>query len=529
MPLTASPLEVTQPLLLESAALLSAAHREIHIAESRYRRLFETVQDGILVLNAETTQIEDVNPYLINMLGYSYDEFLAKKIWEIGAFEDTGMRHANFIELKQKLLIPYDNFPLITKDGVRIFVEFVSSIFEFDGIQVIQCNIRDNTKRHLAEVALVSTTRALKILSESNVALLRAKTESSLLEEFCRIVVETGGYLMAWIGQAEDGYSKKVTSLARYGLDDGYLDFAEITWNDCEHGNGPTGRAIREKQVQFVENVATDPAMKPWRDEALKRGYQSTIAIPFELYEGAMATLTLYSSQIQNWSVPERQLLQEITADLAFGIKALQTAAAKIQYQNNLRESLEKTIEVIAATAEERDSYTAGHQRRVADLCTHIATELGLSKDRTHGLHLAASVHDLGKISIPAEILSKPRRLSSVEFDLIKEHPMIGFNILSKVSFPWEIAKIIVQHHERIDGSGYPKGLKGDEILLESKILAVADVVEAIASHRPYRAALGVKVALDEITINRGITFAPDVVDACLRVFNEQAYVLENC
>jgi len=163
----------------------------------------------------------------------------------------------------------------------------------------------------------------------------------------------------------------------------------------------------------------------------------------------------------------------------------------------------------------------------VASLCTRIAMELGLSADRLRGLHLAATIHDLGKISIPAEILAKPRRLSTMEFGLIKEHPTIGFEILKKVIFPWPIAAIIAQHHERIDGSGYPLGLTGEAILLESRILAVADVVEAMASHRPYRSALGLEAALDEITTHRGLTFDADVVDACLRVFRDQGYRIE--
>jgi HD-GYP domain-containing protein (c-di-GMP phosphodiesterase class II) len=212
---------------------------------------------------------------------------------------------------------------------------------------------------------------------------------------------------------------------------------------------------------------------------------------------------------------------------MAFGIAALRATIIRIRDQEALRTSLEKIIQVIADTIGERDSYTAGHQRRVAAICTKIATELGLSATRIHGLHLAATIHDLGKISIPSEILSKPRRLSVLEFGLIKEHPGTGFNLIKDVDFPWPIAKIIQQHHERIDGSGYPLGLKGEDVLLESKILAVADVVEAMASHRPYRAALGMDAALSEITSQRGKRFDPDVVDACLRVFHVQGYEIE--
>jgi response regulator RpfG family c-di-GMP phosphodiesterase len=366
------------------------------------------------------------------------------------------------------------------------------------------------------------------MLSESNIALLSASTEAILVTEYCRIAVESGGYLMAWVGLAEDGTEKNVKPLAYFGHEDGYLELAKISWADNDRGNGPTGLAIRSGQLQFVDNIATDPVMTPWRTEALKRGYMSSIAMPFRLPNERMACLTLYGSKIDIWSSPEQKLLQEITADLGIGSQAIEAAIAKIRYQVNLRESLELAIQILADTVGERDPYTAGHQRRVAKICTQIATELGLSADCIHGLHLAATIHDLGKIGIPSEILSKPRRLTATEFELVKDHSSIAFNILKDVNFHWPIAQIIHQHHERIDGSGYPLGLTSDSLLLESKILAVADIVEAMASHRPYRPALGIEAALSEITAQRGITLDTQVVDACLRIFHEHGYKIED-
>lgn len=494
----------------------------------RYRRLFEAAQDGILLLNADTAQIEDVNPFLMRLLSYSHDEFLGKKLWEIGAFKDTALSKESFVELQEKRFIRYDNLPLLAKDGTRVSVEFVSNVYDCEGIEVIQCNIRDNTKRNLAEISLKATARALRMLSESNIALLGAKTESILLAEYCRIAVETGGYTMAWIGVADENHDiKEIITLSHFGHEDGYFKLGKISWANTPEGHGPTGTAIRSGQVQLIDDISTDPRMAPWRSEALKRGYKSAIAVPIQLPDNLMACLTLYSNKIEIWSEPEKKLLQEMAADLSFGIAALRTVIAKNQYQIKLRESLEQTIQAIADTGEERDAYTAGHQRSVADLCSKISKELGMSADRIHGLHLAASIHDIGKIGIPAEILAKPRRLTAVEFEMIKAHPSIGFDIIKNVSFPWPIAQIILQHHEKIDGSGYPKGLKGEEILLESKILAVADVVEAMASHRPYRAALGIDAALSEITAQSGITLDTQVVDACLRIFREQGYKFE--
>ena len=196
--------------------------------------------------------------------------------------------------------------------------------------------------------------------------------------------------------------------------------------------------------------------------------------------------------------------------------------------QSILRESLEQSIQTIADTVEARDPYTAGHQRRVAELAAAIAREMDLPEEQVTGIHLAATIHDLGKIHIPAEILSKPSRLNAIEYMLIKTHPQDGYDILKNVKFPWPIADIILQHHERLDGSGYPQGLKGDAILLEARILCVADVVEAMSSHRPYRPGLGIDAALEEITSSRGIQYDPQVVDACVALFREKKYVIPN-
>ena len=192
-----------------------------------------------------------------------------------------------------------------------------------------------------------------------------------------------------------------------------------------------------------------------------------------------------------------------------------------------MRTALRATVRAMAVTVETRDPYTAGHQRRVADLARAIATEMNLPTDQIDGIRMAAVIHDLGKISVPAEILSKPTKLTDLEFGIIKTHAQSGYDILKDIDFPWPIARIILEHHERMDGSGYPKGLVAEETLLESRILSVADVVESMASHRPYRPALGIDVAMKEIENNRGTHYDTSTVDACLRIFRENGYQLK--
>ena len=193
---------------------------------------------------------------------------------------------------------------------------------------------------------------------------------------------------------------------------------------------------------------------------------------------------------------------------------------------DSLKKAVSANIQIMVSAVEMRDPYTAGHQLRSANLACAVATEMGLPQDKIDGLRMASSIHDIGKLSIPAEILSKPTKLTDIEFSLIKEHSRSGYEMLKNVESPWPLAQIVYQHHERMNGSGYPRNLKGDEILIEARIMAMADVVEAMASHRPYRSALGIEAALEEIEKNKGILYDNDVAVACLRLFREKGYEL---
>ncbi len=208
--------------------------------------------------------------------------------------------------------------------------------------------------------------------------------------------------------------------------------------------------------------------------------------------------------------------------------KRRKTEVALRESMDNLRTTLEQTVNALAVTSEKRDPYTAGHQLRVSKLATAIADHLGLSSEMREGIRVAGLLHDIGKIYVPAEILSKPAQLTSMEMGIMKGHSEVGYDILKDIPFPWPVARIVHEHHERLDGSGYPAGLSGEDILLESRILCVADVVEAMSSHRPYRAALGLAKALKEISSNRGALYDERAVDACLILFNEKEFTFED-
>jgi len=374
---------------------------------------------------------------------------------------------------------------------------------------------------------LEQLNRTLRMVSAGDALLVRAKSEAELLGGMCRVAVEVGGYRMAWIGSAEDGAAKSVHPVASANDDSGFLDTAKVNWSDSEHGNGPTGTAFRTGLLQVSQDIATDPCMEPWRTEALKRDYRAAAAFPLKHSGTVFGTLTLYAGTIDAFTAEEQKQLSELSSDLAFGIRALRDHTARAESAQRLDRAMRATVQALANTVEVRDPYTAGHQRNVGKLAAAMGRELGLLEDEVVGIELAGMVHDVGKIRVPAELLSKPGRLLPLEFKLIQMHSQVGYDIVKEVDFPWPIALTILQHHERLDGSGYPQGLKGNEIQRDAMIIAVADVVEAMMAHRPYRPALGLDAALDEIERGKGRLYDPKAVDTCISLFRHKGFVFQ--
>jgi putative nucleotidyltransferase with HDIG domain len=350
------------------------------------------------------------------------------------------------------------------------------------------------------------------------------KSERELLKDMCRVLVEVGGYRLAWIGFLEQDEAKTVRPVAWVGDHPEYIETAKITWADTERGRGPTGVAIRTGEAQANQNVEINPVMAPWRAEMLNCGFKSSVSLPIKEGSDVFGCLTLYAGEADAFAPDEVALLKELAANLSYGIGAQRDHTGREAALSALQENLKSTVEAIAAAVEMRDAYTAGHQRRVADLAVAIARETGLTEEQIEGVFLAAMIHDVGKINVPAELLNKPGKLTSLEFQMIQTHAQAGYEIVQGINFPWPIAQAILQHHERLDGSGYPNHLKDEAILIEAKILAVADVVDAMMSHRPYRPALGVDAALDEIEKGKGRLFDPGIVDACIAMFRQKGF-----
>jgi HD-GYP domain-containing protein (c-di-GMP phosphodiesterase class II) len=232
-----------------------------------------------------------------------------------------------------------------------------------------------------------------------------------------------------------------------------------------------------------------------------------------------------HRDRLENLARERTAALTKMNEQLKQEIKEREMAEFKLQesYQRLLK-TMDGIVQAMSLTVEERDPYTAGHQKRATGLAVSIAREMGLSEHQVKGLEMAGLIHDMGKISIPSGILSKPGKLNSAEIELIRRHPGVAYEILKGIEFPWPVDKIVLQHHERFDGTGYPQGLAGDETLLEARILSVADVVETVSSHRPYRPSLGLDRALEEISLNRGVLYDAKAVDACVSLFEKKSF-----
>jgi putative nucleotidyltransferase with HDIG domain len=347
-------------------------------------------------------------------------------------------------------------------------------------------------------------------ISKINHLLLHVKKESVLYQKVCDILIKTGEYNFIWIGLF-DTQKNKINRAAFAGKENGYLE-------------NPVVMATKTDKILIVNDIAADPFFRPWGGKELYRDYKAMAAVPLICNKKIIGSLNVYSGIENSFNNQEKKFLKEVANDIAIGIKSIRYEKELEKNYFNTKRALYETIDSIALISERRDSYTAGHQKRVAVLTRAIAKEMKLDANMTEGIYLISILHDIGKMFIPLSILSKPACLSKAEIMLIQSHCKEGYDILKNIEFPWPIAKTILQHHERINGSGYPYKLKDKDILLEAKILAVADTIEAMSSHRPYRPAIGLDKALEEIAKNRGILYDSLTVNVCIDLFKNKKF-----
>ncbi|MBM4301023.1 MAG: PAS domain S-box protein [Deltaproteobacteria bacterium] len=507
------------------------AEEALRQSEAKYRLLMNQVPAVVFKGYADWS-MDFFDQKVEALTGYSQEDFTTRTLtWkDLILPEDLTDVRRNFLATRQSDQSFEWEYRIRKKDGEIRWIHDLLQIFKDSSgkIDHVSGILFDVTDRKDAEEKLSRTTRALRALSACNQALARATHEQDFLTDVCRIIVQEGGYPLAWVGFARMDEAKSVVPAAYAGSGDENPDWLKITWGEDELGQGPGGMAIKTGQTQLARDLLHAPALAPWQEKLRRREFNVIIALPLIVDGKTIGILDIFGRDSEAFDSEEVSLLEELAGEVAFGIWSLRTdegrqraEAEARQSLEKLREALEGTVSAVAGIVEMRDPYTAGHQQRVAQLACAIAREMGFSSERLEGMRVLGCLHDIGKISIPAEILSKPGKLSETEFSLIKDHARLGYEIIKDIDFPYTVAQGILQHHERVNGSGYPMGISGEDITQEAKILAVADVVEAMASHRPYRSALGLEKALEEISRNRGVLYDPEVVDICLKIFSE--------
>jgi PAS domain S-box-containing protein len=512
-------LEENRKALLSMLDDLEKARKQIEQAHQEWVTALDAVDDPIFLHDREY-RILRANRAYQRRVGKPFQEILGRPYYEVFPAMD-GPFPACQLGTEEN-----ESEEEIAIDG-SVYRSRAFPVYDEQGRFLYSLHsLEDTTERRQHERAMARANRALRTISAGNQTLIHATEEPALLQEMCGIAVHVGGYRMAWIGYARDDAGKTIEQMAQAGFDKNSPALPPLTWGEAGRNHSPAARAIASGEPQVVQDILSDAEASAWCEHAQLHGYASCIALPLMDGSRAFGVLVLFDDKVNVFDADEVRLLLEMSGDLAFGILTLRVKAAHQEHERRVQKNMLQTVEAIAGIIELRDPYTSGHQSRVAELARAIAGQMGLPGEQIHAIHLAGLVHDLGKIRVPAEILSKPGRLDEVEYSLIKMHPQAGYDILKSIDFPWPIAEMMLQHHERMDGSGYPHGLQGEEILLAARILIVADVVEAMSSHRPYRPGLGVDAALDEIVRARGTLYDPQVVDACVTLFREQNYAL---
>lgn len=473
--------EILFKKLEKKMADLEDVNRKLRISEECYRSSFQNASDVIYTMDKDLNIIS-ISPSVERILGYKPQDFIGRPVSDLENIltpESFPQAIADIGLILKGETIQAAIYRFIARDGTIKVGEVSGSPLMREGeITGIVSVARDITDRRRIEEALrESEEKYRNILDHMDDAYYELDLNGNLVFFNEALISKTGYSRGELIGMNYRDYISPATRKAVSRV------FSEIY---------KTGRPYRLFDYEVIMKDGQTRYYESWSDLLVDKNGRS---------------------------VGFRGMARDITARKEVEKKLLETL-------ENLRKAVAATIQVMVHAVEARDPYTAGHQMRAAHLAQAIATEMGLSQEKIDGIRMAGSIHDIGKISIPAELLSKPTTLKDIEFSLIKEHARRGYEMLKDVESPWPLAEIVCQHHERMDGTGYPGNLKGDEILLEARILAVADVVEAMASHRPYRPAKGIDAALEEIATNRGILYDPEAAEACLKLFHEKQYRL---
>ncbi len=508
-------LDITERLQTESA---------LKESEQQFKVIIENAQDGILLADLSEKKFASGNPKICEMLGYSLAEITGLGVSDIHPEADLPHVLEQFAKQARKEIALARDIPVKRKDGSIFFADINSFPVTLHGRGYLAGFFRDTTERKANETRIKNLITLLGTILTINNNLLVAEDENELFRFACDALKGLEDIVGVILGIKMPDYVLKPVAWA--GFDEQMISSLDIRWDDSEHGRGVMGIAAREGKPSRFTGIESEPRYSPWKEIVRAWQIRSAAAVPLEADDKVMGVLAIYSRQQNAFDDETIKFLAEVANDIAIGVRSLRLNNRLEATLDSLRKSLYGTVKAVARMVELRDPYTAGHERRVAELSSAIGKEMGLPERQVEGLRVTGYLHDIGKISVPAEILSKPTALTEIELAMVRSHARIGYDVLKDMEFPWPVAEAVLQHHERLDGSGYPEGLKGSDILFEARILMVADVIEAMATHRPYRASLGLEAAIDEIRANKGRLYDPAVVDACVRLFTERGFTL---
>jgi len=523
---------------------------QIRQAEEKYRSIFENASDGIYQTTQEGHFII-ANRALATMLGYDSPEELMSTVTDIA--NQLYVNQEERTKLKQMIehhgQVRSFETRLYRKDGRIIWVSInihaicdkKGELLNYDGIA------EDISEKKREEQRQILINKILEALNCPNEIINLIRDILLLLKDY--IGIEAIGLRLR---EGDDFPYYETNGFPPHFLEaENYLCARDDTGEIIRDSNGnpclecmcgkivcgrtdPTfpfftegGSFWTNSTTKLLASTLEEDRQARIRNRCTSEGYESVALIPLRSGDEIIGLLQLNNSRRDSFTIEMIKFLERIGAAIGIAVARKLAEEELEQTLEKLKKSLIGTIQAMSLMVETRDPYTAGHQRRVSNLARTIAQEMGLSNDTVDTIRIAGTIHDIGKISIPADILSKPGKLKDTELNLIKDHSQTGYDILKDVELPYPIAEVAYQHHERLDGSGYPQGLKGEQILLEARIISVADVVEAMSSHRPYRPGLGIDVALEEIEKNKGILYDEQVVDMCIKLFREKGFVLE--
>ena len=506
----------------------------IRKSESWYSARWNHLPAATLVVDAQSRCIVEANAMMGRMCGRESDTLVGVCVTELlPEMLDAGLRlllanpSENGISIRTQLKM---------QDGSGIPVWVVlSRPFDFEGRSLIVGEVRNAAREVDMEDRLAAKRWALRAYASAALTLVSATSTATLLQDICDAITQDSPFLLAYVGVVGPAPEYRMTVQAKAGRAQSYLDGIEISGSkDLQSGQGPVGMAFRTGVSQIVSDVDTDVNYAPWREHAHRHGIRCSMTVPFVIAAEQKGILGVYSANANAFGPVVREAFEHLAQEIGVGLESLRQREqiererlAREEAQQSFVNALTAAVGAIAGAVEAGDPFTAGHQRRVSKVACDIGRAMGWSEYELQGLEMAAMVHDIGKLAVPQQILNKPGRLTPEEFARVKVHANVGYRILKDIPFPWPVAGMAWQHHEKLDGSGYPLGLKGEAILPGARILAVADIVESMACERPYRKALGVDIALQEVeSLAAQGKLDAEVVKACVRMFREEGYQL---